>query len=227
MPKPKKAPPKRPAAAGGGKVAVAVLLKTVLAIALVGVLVGGLGFLGNRSAKRVAKRDRYAVKVADIQVELPPTLERSAFLTEVRYLGELPDTVQAVDPTLGETLRAAFLKHPWVADVTAVTVSPEKVIAVQLTFRKPVLSVTLKGEQAARAVDAEGVLLPLPAVTDGLPVLANVQPDAVIAGQSFASPDVKRAAELVATYPTKVIERTKEGWRLTAPDGKVRAIVTQ
>jgi hypothetical protein len=224
--KSKKPPPKR-AASGGHAVALAVVFKTVLAVALVGVLVGGLGFLGDWSARRLAKRERYAVKVADIQVALPPDLERSTFLTEVRYLGELPETVQAVDPDLGKTLRAAFLKHPWVAEVTAVTVSPERVIGVELTVRRPVLSVTLKGEAAPRAVDASGVLLPLPAVTNGLPVLANVQPDAVIAGQPFASPDVKRAAELVATYPTKRIERTTEGWRLTAPDDTVRVIVTQ
>ena len=221
----RKPPPKRPPPAGGTQ-AVAVVAKTVLAIALVGLLIGGLGYLGQQAGESVADRDRYAVRVADIQVQLPAFLERSAFLTEVRYLGELPETVQAVDPKLGDTLRAAFLRHPWVADVTAVTVSPERVIRVELTFRKPVLAVTLKGELGPRAVDAVGVLLPQAATTDGLPVLANVQPAAVVAGQPFPTPDVKRAAELVTTYPTKLIERTAGGWRLTAPDGKTRVIVS-
>ena len=225
----RKPPPKRPPPAGGTQ-AVAVVAKTVLAIALVGLLIGGLGYLGQRAGEAVADRDRFAVRVADIQVQLPAFLERSAFLTEVRYLGELPEAVQAVDPKLGDTLRdtlrAAFRKHPWVADVTAVTVSPERVIRVELTFRKPVLAVTLKGELTSRAVDAAGILLPQAATTDGLPVLANVQPAAVVAGQPFPTPDVKRAAELVTTYPTKLIERTAGGWRLTAPDGTTRVIVS-
>ena len=220
----RKPPPKRPPPAGGTQ-AVAVVAKTVLAVALVGLLVGGLGYLGRRAGEAVSDRDRFAVRVADTQVQLPAFLERSAFLTEVRYLGELPEAVQAVDPKLGDTLRAAFRKHPWVADVTAVTVSPERVIRVELTFRKPVLAVTLKGEIGPRAVDTAGILLPVAAATDGLPVLANVQP-AVVAGQPFPTPDVKRAAELVTTYPTKLIERTEGGWRLTAPDGKTRVIVS-
>ena len=220
----RKPPPKRPPPAGGTQ-AVAVVAKTVLAIALVGLLIGGLGYLGQRAGEAVADRDRFAVQVADIQVQLPAFLERSTFLTEVRFQGNLPDTVQAVDPMLGDTLRAAFRKHPWVADVTAVTVSPERVIRVELTFRKPVLAVTLKGELGPRAVDAAGILLPQAAAVDGLPVLANEQP-AVVAGQPFPTPDAKRAAELVTTYPTKLIERTKDGWRLTAPDGRTRVIVS-
>lgn len=225
MAKRKPPPPKRPPPAGRTQ-AVAVALKTVIAVTLVGLLIGGLGYLGRQAGDRVAARDRYAVRVADIQVELPADLERSQFLTEVRYQSDLPETVQAVDPKLADTLRAAFSKHPWVAEVTAVTVSPERVIRVELAFRKPALAVTLKGEPGPRAVDAAGILLPVAAATDGLPVLANVQPAAVVAGQPFPTPDVKRAADLVATYPTKVIERTKDGWRLTAPDGKVRAILS-
>jgi len=219
-------PKKPPAATRGSGVAIAVVLKTLLAVALVGLMIGGLGYLGNRSAERLAHRERYAVPVADIQVEVPPFLDRSTFLLEVRYLGELPEKVVSISPKLEERLRTAFRKHPWVADVTTVAVTPEMVIQVGLVFRKPVLTVTLQGELGPRAVDATGILLPASAKTDGLPVLANIQPPAILAGQPFPTPDVKQAAELVGTYPTKVIERTKEGWRLTAPDGKVRAIVS-
>lgn len=228
MAKRRPASPKRPPA--GGTVAAVVAVKTAIAVALVVLLVGGLGYLGRQAGESVAdqERDRYAVRVADIQVELPPFLNRSEFLTEVRYLGELPETVQAIDPKLGETLRTAFAKHPWVAEVTSVTVSPERVIRVEVVLRKPALAVTLK-DATVRAVDATGVLLPTAAKTDGLPVLANVQPDAVMTGHPFPNPDVKRAADLVTQYhPTKIIERTKMGWKLTAPDGNFRVInVTQ
>jgi len=229
MSKKKTLPPpvkKPPAATRGSGVAVAVVLKTLLAVVLVALMIGGLGYLGTRSADRLARRERYAVPVADIQVEVPPFLDKSTFLLEVRYLGELPEKVVSISPKLDERLRAAFGRHPWVADVTAVTVSPEMVIQVGLVFRKPVLRVTLQGEPGPRAVDATGILLPASAKTDGLPVLENIQPPAILAGQPFPTPDVKQAAELVGTYPTATIERTKDGWRLTAPDGKVRAIVS-
>lgn len=219
--------PKRPPPAGGS-VAVAVVAKTAVAVALVVLLVGGLGYLGQKAGDSVAEQEheRYAVRVADIQVELPPFLNRADFLTEVRYQSELPETVQAIDPKLADTLRAAFAKHPWVADVTGVSVSPEKVIRVEVALRKPALAVTLK-DTTVRAVDATGVLLPTAAKTDGLPVLANINPELVMTGQPFPTPDVKRAAELATQYPTKTIERTREGWRLTAPNGNVRVIVTQ
>lgn len=220
----KRKPPPKPAPSASPQVA-AVVLKALLAVALVGLLIGGLGYLGGLAGESVSGRDRYAVRVADIQVELPPFLERSAFLTEVRYLNDLPETVQATDPKLADLLRPAFARHPWVADVPAVTVSPERVVRVELVFRSPALAVQLRDEPSLRAVDSAGVLLPVAAPTDGLPVLANPQPP-VPAGQPFPTPDVKRAAELVATYPTRTIERTATGWRLTAPDGKKREIVS-
>ena len=219
--------PKRPPPSGG-TVAVAVAVKTAVAVALVVLLVGGLGYLGRQAGDSLAdtERERYAVRVADIQVELPPFLNRADFLTEVRFQSELPETVQAIDPKLPDTLRTAFAKHPWVAEVTGVSVSPEKVIRVEVALRKPALAVTLK-DASVRAVDTAGILLPMAAKTDGLPVLANVHLDAVMTGYPFPTPDVKRAAELTTQYPTRTIERTKEGWRLTAPNGNVRVIVTQ
>ena len=43
-------------------------------------------------------RGRYTVPFADVTCDAPPGTDRSAFLAEVRALGRLPETVQAVSP---------------------------------------------------------------------------------------------------------------------------------
>lgn len=225
MPKRKPAPKATKPPTESGK-AIGIVLKALLALGLVALMIGGLGYLGRKAGEAVSHLERYAVPVSSIQLTPPPGQERLDFLTEVRFQSHLPDRVQAVAPDLKDTLTAAFRKHPWVEDVLSVSVDPDRTIRMELVYRKPVLALKLLNDPTLRATDSAGVLLPLAAKTDGLPVLVNVQPAAVIPGQPFPGTDVKRAAELVTTYPTKLIERTKDGWRLTAPDGKMRAIVS-
>lgn len=207
----------------------AVAAKGVLAVAVAVGLVAALGWVGRKAGDGVADRDRYAVRVADLTFDAPPHLDPKTFLTEVRYLGDLPETVQSTDPALSDRLTAAFRKHPWVAGVGGVSVAADGTVTVGLTFRVPVLAVRWRGggESELRAVDAAGVLLPTDAPTAGLAVLANERtgPKPAV-GQVWPERDVPRAAELVARHPATAIERTPGGWKITEPGGQVFALNT-
>ncbi len=199
---------------------VGVAVKGLIALGLVAAVVYGVAWLGGAAGERVAGRDRYTVRVADIACGAPPGKDRAAFLTEVRYLADLPETVQAVDPKLPEQLTAAFARHPWVDEVVGVAVGPDGGVRVDLRFRAPVLAVRVRGEPEPRAVDRSGVLLPAGAAAPA--ELANpVPPPARPAGQVWDDPTVKRAAELAAEYKPRRVEKTAKGWRLTLDTGKV------
>lgn len=215
----------KPGASSGTLTAV----KALAAVALAVGLVAGVRWVGSLAAVGVAGRDRYAVRTADLRFDPPSHTDPRAFLTEVRYLANLPDAVQSIDPTLPDRLAAAFRQHPWVEDVTGVTVLPDGGIYVGLRFRTPVLAVRWQSgmESETRVVDANGVLLPADAPTAGLPVLANVRGcPRPTAGRVWPEADVVRAADLVRRHPATAVERTPGGWTLTEPDGKKFHIAT-
>jgi len=196
-------------------------VKAFLTLALLFGLVGGLIWLGGQAGPAVATRDRYTVAVSDLRCDVPPGTDRATFLGEVRYLSRLPESVQSVDPNLSQTLSAAFAKHPWVAAVTGVTTNPDGTVSVGLTFRKPVVLVTVRGS-APRLVDAAGVLLPAAPTPPGVAVLAGewIAPT-VPAGTVWLDPTVTRAAALAAAYqPTTIQHLPAGGWRLVLADGK-------
>ncbi len=151
---------KRPGAKAKAGSLPAFVLRLAFGVALAVGIVYAVAWLGSRAGERVADRDRYAVRVADIACDAPPGTDRAAFLSEVRYLSGLPEAVQAVDPGLSDKLSAAFLKHPWVAEVAGVRVDADGTVRVDLRFRVPVLAVAVRGESEPRAVDRSGVLLP-------------------------------------------------------------------
>jgi hypothetical protein len=196
-------------------------IKAAVTLLLLFGLVGGLVWLGGKAGPAVANRDRYAVPVTDLRCDVPPGTDRATFLGEVRYLGQLPETVQSVDPNLRAMLSAAFAKHPWVAAVTAVSTSPDGTVSVGLTFRRPVVVVTPRGS-SPRLVDASGVLLPNAPTPPGVAVLAGEWlPPTVPAGQVWPDPTVTRAAALAAAYQPATIQRLPTGgWRLVLADGK-------
>lgn len=216
--KPARKRPAKPAPYQWGR-----LLRLGPAVVAVGGVFAGLYYAGRWAGGEVAARERYAVPVADLRVNAPPHTVRAKFLTEVQLLGNLPDTVQAVDPNLPARITEAFRKHPWVDDVTAVAVEPDGGVRVELKFRTPALAIRWNG--TPRAVTATGVLLPLEADTAGLPVM---KPERTVKdatdGQPWPEPDVRRAAELVGRHPAKAVERIRSGWRLTDADGKVLVI---
>lgn len=195
--------------------------KAVLTLVLLFGLVAALVWIGGRAGQSVAHRDRYAVAVADIRCDVPPGTDRAAFLAEVRYLGRLPESVQAVDSTLSATLSSAFARHPWVAAVRGVTVGPDGSISVALAFRQPVLVVKVRGE-SPRMVDATGVLLPVSAPPAGTTVLDGEWiPPTVSPGAVWPDPTIKRAVELAVAYKPAALQKLSAGgWRLIMPDGR-------
>ena len=205
----------------------ALAAKILLAVVAVIALLYGLTYAGKYAGMRVAGDARYRVPVAEVQFDAPAYIDKAAFLTEVRYLANLPEAISSVDPGTPDVLKAAFHKHPWVAEANEITVSPEGKLRANLAFRKPVLAIKTQGEKGLRAVDSSGVLLPESAPADQLPALLNLLIRTETAsGQRHADPDVIRAAELVMLHPARTIERTRDGWRIVEPGGKVVRIAT-
>ena len=199
--------------------------KALLALALAFGLLAGLAHLGERAGSGVAPQPRYTVLFADIETDAPPGRDRKTFLTEVRFLNDLPETLQSVDPNLAENLKAAFRKHPWVHDVGSVAVAPPGIIRVEVKFREPALAILVGSGSERRALDRTGVLLPADAATAKLPVLMNrVVQAGTATGQAWPDPDVQRAVELVLVYPCERIDRVLEGWHIHSAGRPVRKI---
>jgi hypothetical protein len=160
-------------------------------------LLAGLCLLGDRALHQLRRSGRYRVAFADIACTPPPGLARADFLAEVQYLGNLPDKLDPFDRDLPRRLNEAFAGHPWVAEVRRVELTPAKEIRVDLLYREPVLSVRLPG--ACRAVDREGVLLPVVAAQAGLPRLTGpVGAPTGGPGHPWGDANVEAAARTVA-----------------------------
>lgn len=196
----------------------------VLTLAVVGGVLLALRSLGDEALRGIGPRDRYRVRFADVRCDPPPGTDRPTFLTEVRYAADFPETFNALDPADRDRLAAAFAGHPRVEAVTGVTVEPQTVVRVTLTFRTPVLAVTL-ADGSTRVVDGHGVLLPETAASPGLPVLATrVPPPTTPAGKVWPDDTIQRAVELVKAYAPVRLERIWVGWRLTQPDGQMLVV---
>jgi hypothetical protein len=187
------------------------LLPPVIAALFLAVLIG----LGKAARDALHGSERSTIAFADIDCPPPPRQGRADFLGEVQYLGDLPDRVNVRDDGLAERLAAAFAKHPWVKKVERVEVTPPGRVRVQVVFRTPVLAVAHRWEgkgkddpfprmpsfqgddplAGARAVDAEGVLLPPTAPLAGLPILFDkTAPPSGPAGAPWGDPAVEAAA---------------------------------
>jgi hypothetical protein len=172
-------------------------------------LLFGLSIVGDEARRAIGPRDRYAVRFADVRCEPPPGTARETFLTEVRYAGGVPATLQLLDPDLKSKLSTAFAAHPWVLSVDAVTVEPPDAVTVVITYRTPVLRVP--HPTGPRVADAKGMLLPPTAPSDGMPQLL---------GDPESPPEViARAAAIAAEYKPRTLERTRKGGRSSCPMG--------
>lgn len=159
-----------------------------------GVMLLAIIVLGKAARNVLRDADRYQLPFAAMDCPAPPGLDRAAFLGEVRYAGQLPETVSVLDDTLPPRLRDAFARHPWVARVESVEVGPGRRVRVALTFRVPVMAVVADGgTRTVRAVDAAGVLLPRGAATLDLPHL-RAGPATGAAGKPWGDPRVEAAA---------------------------------
>jgi hypothetical protein len=170
------------------------IFKTLLLIVGVAGFLGGLIALGQWARQS----ERYTISFSDIDCTAPPGLERVAFLDEVQYLAAMPKYLNLLNDDLKQQLADAFRHHPWVAEVSQVELAPPKQVRVTLVYRRPVLAVKLGS--SLRAVDAEGILLPREAVTDGLPVYpGKAAPPAGPAGVRWGDPAVESMARACAT----------------------------
>ncbi len=153
-------------------------------------------------------------------------MSREEFLGEVQYMASLPDRLDPSDD-LVKKLLAAFIRHPWVEEVSAIKLLPEQRVRVQLRFRRPVLAVVHNGMK--RAVDEKGIRLPDKAPTAGLPVLRLVEPPLVkvpLEGTIWGDDRVTAAAKTVAFLQEGTnkpvvteIEGSAEKLVLTTPSG--------
>lgn len=192
-------------------------------VAVIAGLLLGLGRVGDEARRRVGPRERYAVRFADVDCDAPPGLDRAAFLAEVRYAANFPESFNLFDPADVDRVKAAFAAHPWVKAVDGIDVEPPKRVRVRLTFRVPVLAVkTAAGD--VRLVDGGAVLLPLAAPANLPHLLTPVRAPTTAAGVVWADETVRRAVELVPAYHPRTLEETPAGWRLTLADGKVLVV---
>jgi hypothetical protein len=120
------------------------------------------------AAEDLRAASRHPVRIAAIDCNPPPGLDRSEFLRETQYEAELPDQLDRFDPELMPRLQAAFLRHAWVEAVERIEIRGEGSVHVQLRHRTPVLTIRLG--KRARAIDGHGVLLPRAADLSGLPL---------------------------------------------------------
>ncbi|QDU20685.1 cell division protein FtsQ/DivIB [Urbifossiella limnaea] len=195
-------------------------LAVLITLAVAAAVLVTLNVIGGDALRRIGGRDRYRVPFADITCDSPPGLDRATFLAEVRYAGELPETVSALDAADRDRLAAGFARHPWVESVEAVTAVPGGVRAA-LRFRTPVLAVTTTAGEP-RLLDANGVLLPVTPTPPGLAELVGrVLPPRVPAGEMWDDAEVRQALDLRLSYGASRVERVAAGWKLTLADGRL------
>jgi hypothetical protein len=169
------------------------LLKSLAVLLGLSLFLFGLIRLGKLALGQIRGQDRYTVAFADIDCTPPPGRERGAFLDEVQYLAELPNRLRTLDEDLAKRLAAAFARHPCVAQVVRVELTPPGQVHIQLLYRTPVLAVPLAGQ--LRAVDGQGILLPPETPTKGLPIFASqAAPPRGPAGTRWDDPAVEAAA---------------------------------
>jgi hypothetical protein len=191
------------------------LLQGLIPLTCAGLALVGLAALGRLAVERLRGEDRYTVAFADLDCVPPDGLTREEFLDEVQYLAEQPDRLGLLDDGLAERLAAAFARHPWVEEVRGVEVG-SRGASVRLVYRRAVLAVPLQdgvplkdgvaeiaarsgsrreAKKSGRAVDKQGVLLPVKAMVPGLPVLyGDVAPPTGQAGSPWGDPRVEAAA---------------------------------
>jgi hypothetical protein len=193
--------------------------------ALAPVLAGLLVLLGVVAAGRWARgrlqqQDDRTVLFAAIDCAPPEGLGREEFLGEVQFIADFPDGLPLLDPTLPTRLAGAFAAHPWVESVKQVQVLRGREVRAEMEYRQAVLAVCLpkdhplvegsallaawsgSGRNAlvpCRAVDRQGVLLPVKAAHAGLPLLrGDVTPPAGAPGTPWGDARVRAAAAATA-----------------------------
>lgn len=159
-----------------------------------------------------------------IRITMPAWLDRGRFLEEVRYMGELPSTI---DPTREEELfhlRAGLGKHPWVRSVEGIDFQGN-VLTARIQFRVPVLQVEVDPGQSpggnTRLVDEAGVLLPVGDFSGLARLRSRVGPPKGPPGQLWGDRQVEGAAALAGWLSRQspplrpsIIDGVPGAWRM-------------
>ena len=111
------------------------LVRAFVPLLVAALLLAGVITLGEVARDALRQQDRYVVAFADIDCEPPPGQERTAFLNEVQYVGELPERLQLLDDDLAVRLARAFARHPRVEKVLRVEIVPPRQVRVLLVYR--------------------------------------------------------------------------------------------
>ena len=163
------------------------------ALAACAAVVAGLIYAGRWTRLQLDARQHYDVALADIDAPVPPGVDRGKFLSEVQYLGSLPDRISALDPGMILRLASAFKAHPWVEHVDGVSLRSADGPRARLPLRTPVLAI------GDRVVDGQSVLLPTGTATTGLIVYHGpVAPPKLPAGAVWDEPAIEEAVRFAA-----------------------------
>ncbi len=119
---------------------------------------GGFTLL-DTARTQVRQQERFRVSVRDIEATPLPVWIRTDLLAQVQRLGDLPDTLNTLEPDLAGQIRDAFSLHPWVREVVEVRITHPATIRVKLEYREPIAVV--QTGRSIEAVDRDGVLLPV------------------------------------------------------------------
>jgi hypothetical protein len=169
------------------------MVKSLALILGVGLVLGGLIWVGKLALGELRDHDRYTITLTEIECPAPPGQTRADFLDEVQYLSSLPARLRLLDEDLPRRLALCLASHPWVERVERVEIAPPRQVRVKLSFRTPVLAVPVEG--GTRVVDRHGILLPKGAPTEGLPVFpGKAAPPAGHVGTPWGDSSVEAAA---------------------------------
>ena len=212
---------------------------TVPVVALLvclGFLLLGIVAVGRATRQGIRDQERFTFAFDDIDCGSPPNQTRSAFLSEVQYLGSISSRLRLLDDDLAERLATAFASHPWVENVERVHILATRGVEVGLKFRQPALAVKLPAGAAPvefgpalRVVDGRGIVLPASTSAQDLPVFTLVDKNPPgPAGQPWSNPSVAEAAGIAAIlrqHKLKIssLVAAQQEWTLFTP-GKTRVL---
>jgi hypothetical protein len=169
------------------------IVKSLALFLAVGLVLGGLIWVGKLALGELRDHNRYTLDFADIDCPSPPGQSRAEFLDEVQYLASLPARLRLLEEDLPRRLAVCFASHPWVEKVERVEIAPPKHVRVKLSFRTPSLAVPQA--EGTRVVDRHGILLPKGAPADGLPIFPGfAAPPAGPVGTRWGDAAVEAAA---------------------------------
>jgi hypothetical protein len=165
-------------------------------LAGIALLLLGLIWLDRAMRDKVREEPRFLLRFDEIEVTIPKTIDRQKFLAEVKQAGGFPEKLRLLDEDLGDRLKEAFAKHPWVEEVLRIEILASPRLRVELICRTPVLAIPQQGPTLT--VDGKGVLLPHDALSEALPIWRG--PNSLplgAAGTLWGDKDIEAAASVL------------------------------